>query len=236
MQDWDLTEKIHLHLFNLDKSEDMSDWLSVAERERAEKMPVKKFQQRFINGRGYLRFCLSHYVRQDLHQTELTEGEKGKLYLADTDLFFNLAHTDYMAIFAFNLNNEIGVDIEKQRPMRNLQAIAKRVFTPVELEYLQSANNQENAFFTLWTRKEAVIKASGKGITSNLQSITTTLANGEIAESIPHIDDLGLSLQDLDVAAPCCAALVADFRGKELQWFGKDSSVISKKNTESSTS
>lgn len=75
----------------------------------------------------------------------------------------------------------LGVDIEKLRPLQDLDGLAARCFSPVELVDLekQPPEQRTQAFFNCWTRKEAFIKAVGDGLSHSLQSFDVTLLPGE---------------------------------------------------------
>jgi 4'-phosphopantetheinyl transferase len=80
---------------------------------------------------------------------------------------------------------EIGIDIERQRPLSDMDALAERVFSVGERDALArvAAGQKEEAFFAGWTRKEAYIKARGDGI-GLLGAIEVVLAPGEPARLI----------------------------------------------------
>jgi 4'-phosphopantetheinyl transferase len=90
------------------------------------------------------------------------------------DIRFNLSHTRGAALVGVALGRELGVDIERQRPMEDLEAIARSVMSSKEWEgWLAIPRElQERAFYRLWTRKEAYLKAIGLGLYRNLQEVT----------------------------------------------------------------
>ena len=94
--------------------------------------------------------------------------------------------TDELALYAFALGVSIGVDIEVIRPVSDMEAIAKRFFSPLEYEMLQrvSPEHRLEAFFNCWTRKEAYVKAEGLGLFIPLDSFTVSLAPSEPAHFI----------------------------------------------------
>jgi 4'-phosphopantetheinyl transferase len=101
--------------------------------------------------------------------TQLAYGEKGKPYLLDNTLKFNLSHSGDFVVLAVS-DTEIGVDIEKIKPYN--KAVAKRCFTSAELEWLSEENTNE-AFYRLWTAKESIMKATGAGFSLPPQSFCT---------------------------------------------------------------
>jgi len=90
----------------------------------------------------------------------LAFGEKGKPYLTGGRMHFNISHSGEYVVLA-SAGREVGVDIEKMRPYP--AAVAEKVFTAAEREWLYSQNSNE-AFYRLWTAKESIMKASGLGL------------------------------------------------------------------------
>jgi 4'-phosphopantetheinyl transferase len=76
---------------------------------------------------------------------------------------------------------EIGIDVERIRPLPDAEGIAERFFTRRESEDLRElpAAQKLPAFFTLWTRKEAWLKATGDGITDCLSQLEVPFLAGE---------------------------------------------------------
>ena len=90
-------------------------------------------------------------------------NDLGKPYLiSHPDLYFNVSHTGSRCICAVG-DCPLGVDIEEVREIRH-EKLANRYFTAEELASYYSLGGDENAFFTLWTRKEAFGKLTGRGL------------------------------------------------------------------------
>lgn len=108
-----------------------------------------------------LRKILSSYLGQDPEKICFERNSNGKL--EHPKIFFNLSHSQKLAIIAVSQLGPVGVDIEYFREIKNLLSIAKRFFSSSELVYLEnlSAESQTKAFFELWTAKEALVKARG---------------------------------------------------------------------------
>jgi 4'-phosphopantetheinyl transferase len=71
--------------------------------------------------------------------------------------------------------NEIGIDIERVREVNELESIANENFSAREIKYLTDSSDKAITFFKIWTRKEAFIKAIGKGIHFPLKSFCVEL-------------------------------------------------------------
>src|SRR5262249_30459782 len=118
---------------------------------------------------------------------ELVYANHGKPSLtakfADAGIHFNLAHSDDLALFAFTRAGEVGVDVEWIRPLKDMEELVARFFSARESELFRelAASERPAAFFNLWTRKEAMLKATGEGIAGSLSAIEVTLLPGEPA-------------------------------------------------------
>lgn len=91
----------------------------------------------------------------------------GKPYLPEApEVRFNLSRSHGAALIAVAIGVDIGVDIERLRPVPEYQAIAERFFPPSEREALAAAPEplREREFFRRWTRIEACLKACGVGL------------------------------------------------------------------------
>jgi len=93
-------------------------------------------------------------------EPELFKNEKGKPYIKNSNIFFNISHSGQYVVLAQS-SYEIGVDIQKHKK-QNLD-VARRFFAKSEYEHLMSVNDKNKEFFRLWTLKESYMKALGKG-------------------------------------------------------------------------
>jgi len=100
------------------------------------------------------------------------------------DLRFNLSHTRGMALIGAAIGREVGIDIEQVRPMEDLDAMARSVMSPAELmRWLALAEtDREWAFYRLWARKEAYLKAIGLGLYRSFQEVTVPVGSGLLNE------------------------------------------------------
>jgi len=156
--------------------------LSPDELERAHRFHFQIHRQRFIAARSTLRTLISLYIRIAPHEIIFSYGQHNKPFLqvpGNTQLQFNVSHSNDMAVFAFTAGYAIGVDIEKIQTEYN-QHIAQRYFSQKENESLLQLPQQERiaGFYRIWARKEALIKATGKGL-SNLLSAFSVSVNDD---------------------------------------------------------
>jgi 4'-phosphopantetheinyl transferase len=164
--------------------------LSADETERAQRFKFEKHRNRYIAGRGALRAILAQYFNVDAATLRFDYLENGKPTLtgdfASAGIHFNLAHTEDLALVGVTRVGLVGVDVECVRPIKNVDELVARFFSARESESFQkvSADQKPIAFFNLWTRKEAMLKATGEGITRSLSLVEVSFLPGEPARVV----------------------------------------------------
>lgn len=115
-----------------------------------------------------LRKVLSAYLGEAPEEIELVAGEHGKPRLAEAPerLSFNLSHSGRLALVAVARDREVGVDVERVKPERDLLALAERALAPEQAAAVREAAEPERPrlFYELWTRHEARLKCLGVGL------------------------------------------------------------------------
>jgi 4'-phosphopantetheinyl transferase len=192
--------------------------LSPPELERGARFHFQLHRDRFIAGRGLLRTILSGYLGIDPRAVGFSYGPNGKPALAGradaTALHFNLAHSEDLALLAVTRAGNVGIDVERIRPLENVEELVARFFSPCESGAFQNlpASEKPVAFFNLWTRKEAWLKATGEGIGHSLNLVEVSFLPGAPARLVRLPANLAQppcwSLHDL-APAPDFAAAVA---------------------------
>lgn len=179
------TREVHLWRLHLEPPTrtltQLAETLSPEEQERAARFHFAVHRQRFIAGRGLLRAILAGYLDLAPAAVTFAYGPQGKPRLKDDGLRFNLSHSNDIGLLGITDLPAIGVDVEHIRPLRDLQAMARRFFAPGEVKRLLAlpTPTQEVAFFRCWTRKEAFIKALGTGLSMPLDSFEVAFAGNE---------------------------------------------------------
>lgn len=112
-------------------------------------------------GGGYLFSIGLKNLGLDAEKIKIDVSEKGKPYLSGEKIFFNIAHSADMVVCAFGAN-EIGVDIEKIKPLS--EKFLDRISLPTEKAKISAAKQ----IVKLWTRKEALAKCLGTGVGENV--------------------------------------------------------------------
>lgn len=142
--------------------------LSPDERVRAERFLFEQVRTAFVLARAGLRTILAELADARAEQLRFAYGVQGKPALAwpDTPLCFNLAHSGGLAVYAWTAGCEVGVDVERIRAVPEAIDLARRFLSPEESAEMEALDpsGREAAFFAGWTRKEARIKATGRGL------------------------------------------------------------------------
>ena len=152
--------------------------LNDQELERANRYVLEHARASFVISRGILRLLLANYLATDPRTIRFQQNDYGKLFLADSALQFNLSHSHELALFVFTMGCSLGIDVELIDQRLEYLDIAKRFFSLEEYEKLLALPDLERrqAFFNCWSRKEAVIKARGKGLFLALDSFSTEIS------------------------------------------------------------
>jgi 4'-phosphopantetheinyl transferase len=127
---------------------------------------VRAAQLRAQARAGLLRI-LAHYAGMPADALRLEVDALGKPCLRHAGApSFNLSHTRGLALVAVSAGTAVGIDVEQLRPLADADALARRFLSPAEAgTVLEAAPAERNvAFLRTWTRKEAVLKASGHGL------------------------------------------------------------------------
>jgi len=140
-------------------------WLDEEERDRAERFRFGILRERYIRGRAMVRRTLAECLGRDPGSLEFEVGDRGKPYLRDGALHFNLSHSEELAVLAVSRLPSIGIDVEKFDREVDYDGLARRCFREAECERLVSLAGRDKAaaFFWTWTAKEARMKATGEG-------------------------------------------------------------------------
>jgi 4'-phosphopantetheinyl transferase len=91
-------------------------------------------------------------------------------------LSFNVSHSFGVALIAVRTGGEVGVDVERVRPFENDLGLAERFFCAAESVALRAlGEGRREAFFHVWTRKEAYLKAGGLGLSGGLERVEVSV-------------------------------------------------------------
>lgn len=153
-------------------------FLTDEERARITKFYFQADREQRTVARGRLRQLLGSYLSIPPSEVRLRYANHGKPSLiAGQTLRFNVSHAGGWALFAFTSEVEIGVDLEPVNRGITLDGIVSHFFSPAEIPVIlrQPTREKANAFFRAWTRKEALIKAHGHGLSLPLSQFGVSI-------------------------------------------------------------
>jgi 4'-phosphopantetheinyl transferase len=148
--------------------------LSEDESNKAGRFHFKKHRDKYIICRGILRCLLGEYTGIEPAKIIFKYNNFGKPKITECqnlkDIRFNVSHSEEYGLIGITHGQEIGVDIEKIKPINEMMNIVKNLFTPYEKEIFYKNNEivQFDAFYRWWIQKEAIIKAIGLGMNYGL--------------------------------------------------------------------
>lgn len=188
------------------------------ERERYERFMRAEDKARFVTGRALARRALADAT--GLPPAEIAfgtrcehcGGDHGKPRLAGSRWSFSLSHSGERVVLALAEGVELGVDVERESD-RDIDSIGDMVLTPAERDVLAALPpaGRRAAFHAYWSRKEALLKATGHGLAAPMSAVHVS-APGEPAEVLAWDHDAAVPavrLADLDAGEGYAAALAA---------------------------
>jgi len=226
----------HLWRIKLRQSESVRSrfWsiLDKTEQARAKRFHFDKDRFAFIMARGALRAILGKYSGNDPAKIHFFYSGHGKPYTNfSPKLNFNLSHSGDYALLGLVREYNIGVDVELIRSNLATEDIATRYFSKDEAQvFRQLPENQKvEAFFNCWSRKEAVIKCDGRGLSLGLSEFDVTLSP-DLPGQLIRASWLGNEVNNwrmcaLSVDPDYSACLVVDGKIKEIETWEAGSSI-----------
>ncbi len=152
------------------RAERLEAALSAEERRRAARYRHARDRRRFVAARASLRCLLAAHMDAEPAEVAFVYGVNGKPALASGGPSFNLSHSHDLALIALTRGRDVGIDVERIRPLTAAPRIAARLWTGREAAALEALAGDERlaAFHATWTRKEAVVKGLGVGLSGRL--------------------------------------------------------------------
>lgn len=216
--------EIHIWRMWLDQDtsavENLRSMLSKDEQQRAARFKLERDRTRFIVVRGTLRKLLERYTGLSLNKHSFHYGRYGKPALpANSIIYFNLAHSQDLVLYAFARERELGIDVECVRPEFADEEIAARYLSPRELSLLRALPSERRAerFFSYWTCKEAYLKAKGMGLQVQLNSFSVTLP--DTVGTLPRDVETGWKVITFAAWSDCPAAIAYQGAGCKISFF-----------------
>ena len=167
------TDKTHIFRISVDNhfqkiKKELAEVLSEHEQEKASRMFIQKDKERYVVSKYCLRTILALCLNKTPHQVEFILHEHKKPTVKDIE--FNISHTgDYILIAVSP--KAVGIDLEYLNNEFDFKSILDITFSKQEIDFIGNKNTNPANFYTIWTRKEALLKASGEGVSNNLHLI-----------------------------------------------------------------
>jgi 4'-phosphopantetheinyl transferase len=154
--------------------------LAEDEEDRLQRLRTERLRGEFLVARGALRELLGMYLRVSPEAIVFERNPHGKPRVAfpgEPRIEFSLSHGGGKVAYAFSADRAVGIDLEPHDPAAVERAILPVIFTEDERAELASLPPElaVRGFFCGWTRKEAFVKATGEGVSRDLQSFAVTL-------------------------------------------------------------
>ncbi len=126
-------------------------------------------RNRYITAHGVLRILGKQILGAEV---QITVNAYGKPQFLNTPIQFNLSHSGNIILLAFSLNSSVGVDVERKRVIDDLDLIAANYFHRSEVQAMNGLSEPllSDIFFSCWSKKEAVVKALGLGLSLPLNA------------------------------------------------------------------
>lgn len=191
------------------------DILDAVEQAHAERLKTDLLRNRYVEAHGRLRHVLAQTLNQKPEKIRIAKAEHGKPYLVDTpELVFNMSHSENALVIGVAWNCRLGVDMESCKPRTSLSGLVDKCFAEEEIVYWHKLPEAQRVteFYRFWTRKEAFVKATGRGIGLGLNQCVVNPENQ--AEFLRVPDDYGRAslwcAQDIALEQGWCGVLVTD--------------------------
>jgi 4'-phosphopantetheinyl transferase len=151
--------------------------LQRSEIERARRVRADVARDEFVAGRGTLRWLLAQELDCAARDVRLAAGEHGKLRVDGAGIEFSVAHSRGVVLIALSRVGVVGIDIEHADRTMEALDIARGSFHADEVARIERVQESERSafFYRCWTRKEAVVKADGRGLMMPLNSFAVDL-------------------------------------------------------------
>ncbi len=198
---------------------------------RAGKFVRRDDRDSYLLSRVALRDIVSRYLNVGFNDVSFFRNEYGKPFIAKEinreNMECNLSHSGDIVLIGMSKGGKIGIDIERIREMDEMDALVRDYFSTIEQEYFKSLSPGEKigAFFACWSRKEAYIKARGKGLSYPLDSFSVSVGPGDDA-ALLHDDHENISewsLKDIAYSPDYAGAVAVKGRNLDYRYYRWDS-------------
>jgi 4'-phosphopantetheinyl transferase len=179
-------DEIHLWSTEIPLSAAETSILSSDEEKRRDAYRFRRDAESFALSRSFTRRVLAEYAGVPARDLTFVTDRRGKPSIAESQIRFTVSRTDRWSVLAI-ADERVGVDVETIRESPHLAAVAETISSERELEEMASIPDGQRlqAFFRIWTRKEAYTKAVGTGLEGDLRGIDVGAAGPSV---LPNVD------------------------------------------------
>lgn len=165
----------------------LNHYLSSEEKAAAQQYATTQLTHRYIISRGLLKSILSWHMGILPEEIDLHYGKYGKPYLKESNLQFNLSHAGDFIVYVLSWVSEVGIDIEYINDQVEIAPLTDLLFSQREVSFFASLAPKEKMayFYDVWTKKEALIKAGGWGLSYPITKIDTSLLHDNMISLAP---------------------------------------------------
>lgn len=169
----------------------LASLLSPDEADRASRFVNARDANRYVVARANMRIILGGRLGTPPRELTFAYNDFGKPRLMAKGVappHFNLSHSGALAMLAISDSSPLGIDIEEMKPVE--EDVAGYFFSARERASLKRLLPSEylRAFYRCWTRKEALVKARGEGLTIALDSFDVSVG-GRATLDLSRLED-----------------------------------------------
>ena len=182
-------------------------WLDGEEWERWSRYPYTGPQRQFLLCRAALRAILCERLGCENEDLAFPTTEQGKPWAVvagePAPVSFNVSHSGRHGLIAVAPRGRLGIDVEELAPRRNLDLLMDGMLGEEERGEIASleGNVQLRSFFRIWTMKEALLKAQGRGLLEDATAFQVPRAMRRGARKgtveLPQLPGVTWQLEDL---------------------------------------
>jgi 4'-phosphopantetheinyl transferase len=232
-----LADDVHVWMFapTLRRENDLSACWGVLvhdERLRARRFVATRDRNGFIAGRAAVRRILAGYMRCEPETVQFCTGPFGKPELAGPSrLHCNWSHSGSIWLLAVATRGPVGVDIEEVDEGLDWEGVAELTFHRRERDFvMRTIDGRCHRFYQVWTRKEALLKSVGEGLSDDMNIISVVDREGELAGAVAMPGGSEASVSGYDVPGGV-AAVAAQFAFRHIAYPTSGPSLVATFNS-----
>jgi phosphopantetheine--protein transferase-like protein len=202
--------------------------LSDAEDQRADRFAAQDDKALFIQRRAFRRFCggvvlgSTQPMSQALSRINFEETERGRPYLPGApDVWFSFSSCRFGFLGAWSSTHAIGVDLEDHSRRLEVAKLAEKFFSATEAAAVEGPGEAANqqAFFQLWSLKEAALKSIGEGLPFGLDAFEFELHPDlrMVHAPLDHGGQEQFQSQVIEMADNCAAVVIRSLESAPLE-------------------